>query len=216
LTGGLFYVLFLFMTSPPDIAESQDRMLGELADLAMGLARDMAAKARDADSLEDAERFTLCFERVARSVRLSIALQRRLGREARRDLSAERSDAVGVRKAQLRAAVRTVIRTESGLAQYSKARLDLESELDERLAEDALHQAFLDAPLDLAVAELRRTLGLPAVANAAQAGQRFFLPCRSDDGGDGRRTEPTPPPPSAFQPTAPLPRYAGEEGNPPP
>ena len=149
------------MSTPTDITETQDRMLGELADLAMGLARDMAAKARDAESLEDAERFTLCFERMARSVRLSIALQRRLDRDIRRDLTTERSDAVTVRKAQLRAAVRTAIRDESGLAQFSKARLDLESELDERLAEDALYQAFLETPLDVAIAGLRRILGLP-------------------------------------------------------
>lgn len=172
------------MTTPADITETQDRMLGELADLAMGLARDMAGKARDAETREDAERFTLCFERMARSVRLSIALQRRLDRDARRDLTAERSDAVCVRKAQVRAAVRTAIRDESGLAQFSKARLDLESELDERLAEDALYEAFLEAPLDLAVARLRRALGLPAAANEAQASQRFFfLPCPAEDGG---------------------------------
>ncbi|RYG99372.1 MAG: hypothetical protein EON57_11775 [Alphaproteobacteria bacterium] len=60
----------------------QDRMLGELADLAMELARDMAAKARKADSLEDTERCALTFDRMARSARLSIALSRKLERDS--------------------------------------------------------------------------------------------------------------------------------------
>ena len=148
------------MAIPADITEQHDRMLGELADLAMDLARDLAAKAKQSDSLEDAERFSRAFDRMARSVRLTIALQRRLHADARRDWSAERITAVELRKAQVRATVRASIR-ETWDNPFAGARLDRERDLDERLAEEALHQAFLDAPLDVVITRLRQTLGLP-------------------------------------------------------
>jgi hypothetical protein len=161
LTTGLAYVLLLFMAIPADITEKHDRMLDELADLAMDLARDLAAKARDADSLEDVQRLSRAFDRMTRSVRLTVALQRRLYSDARRDGSAERTTAVALRKAQVRACVHATIRDASGLKSYEVRRVEMERELDERLAEQALYQAFLDTPLDVVIAQLRHTLGLP-------------------------------------------------------
>ena len=148
------------MSIPTDITEQHERILGELADLAMDLARDLAAKAKASENLEDAERFSRAFDRMARSVRLTLALQRRLHADARRDGSAERITAVELRKAQVRATVRQAIR-EATPNPYAAIRLDRERDLDERLAEEALHQAFLDTPLDLVITRIRRILGLP-------------------------------------------------------
>ena len=149
------------MSTPTDIPEQHERMLGELADLAMDLARDLAAQARQADSLEDAERFARGFERMARCVRLTLALQRRLHSDACRAWSAERTTAVELRKAQVRASVRAAIR-EAYANPFAMPRIERERDLDERLAEEALHQAFLDTPLEAVIARLREKLGLPA------------------------------------------------------
>jgi hypothetical protein len=149
------------MSTPTDITEQHDRMLGELADLAMDLARDLAAKAKEAGSLEDAERFARGFERMARCVRLTIGLQRRLHADARRDWSAERTTAVELRKAQVRASVRASIR-ETYANPFAMPRIERERDLDERLAEEALHQAFLETPIEVVIARLRERLGLPA------------------------------------------------------
>jgi hypothetical protein len=148
------------MAIPADITEQHDRMLGELADLAMDLARDLAAKAKASDNLEDAERFARGFERMARCVRLTIGLQRRLHADARRDWSAERTTAVELRKAQVRASVRASIR-ETYANPFAMPRIERERDLDERLMEEALEQAFLDAPLDVVIARIREKLGLP-------------------------------------------------------
>jgi hypothetical protein len=40
-------------------------------------------------------------------------------------------------------------------------RIERERDLDERLAEEALHQAFLAEPLDVVIARIREKLGLP-------------------------------------------------------
>ena len=172
------------MAIPADITEQHDRMLGELADLAMDLARDLAAKVKQSDSLEDAERFSRAFDRMARSVRLTIALQRRLHADARRDWSAERTTAVELRKAQVRASVYATIRDASGLKDYDVRRVQMERELDERLAEETLYQAFLDTPLEVVITRLRQTLGLPD-------DPRFPSPWRGEGPGMGAAPAPS-------------------------
>src|SRR5688572_12585530 len=138
-------------------AERQDRMLDEFADLAMELGRDMAGRAKKAETDEQRERCIFAFDRMYRAVRLSISLSRRLKRDEAREQSHHRAEAVDLRKARLRARLRSEIRSED----FSlKTRCDLERELDDRLAEDALYQSFLELPLDEAINCLRDKLGL--------------------------------------------------------
>ena len=146
------------MSIDRDRAERQDRRLEELEDLAMDLARHMAARAKEAEAPEESERFCRTFERLYRAVRLSTALSRRLHREAARDASQRAAEAVDLRKAQVRVRLRAEINS-SGYG-FSD-RLEMERELDERLAEDALYQSFLALPLDQALAKHRHDLGLP-------------------------------------------------------
>jgi hypothetical protein len=138
-------------------AGRQDRLLDEMAVIAMDLARDMAGQAKKAEALEERERCILAVDRMMRSVRLSIALQRRLERDDARDLKQRQTEGVDLRKARLRARLRSEIRSEDVSL---KTRCDRERELDERLAEDALYQSFLDLPLDEAIHRLRDKLGL--------------------------------------------------------
>ena len=145
------------MSSQADVRDREDRLLVELTDLAMGLARDLAGRAQKAEALEDAERFTLAFDRMSRSVRLSIALRRRLERDDVREETVRRAEVVDLRKAKLRAKLRTEIR-ESDVS--FRIRCELERELDEHLAEDALYERFLDLPFEDAISKLRKDLGL--------------------------------------------------------
>jgi hypothetical protein len=120
-------------------------MLGELADLAMDIARDLAAKTKAADNLEDAQRCSRAFDRMTRAVRLTVALRHRLHSDADKHWSARRTTAVELRKAQVRASMHAAIRDESGLKSYDVRRVEMERELDDRVAEQALYDAFLDS-----------------------------------------------------------------------
>jgi len=71
--------------SQANIADQQALALSELAQLGMELARDVAARAKAAATPREAEGLVLAFERIARSVRLTFALQNRLARDARGD-----------------------------------------------------------------------------------------------------------------------------------
>ena len=165
MTSGPAYVLVLFMSDAMDIRareirEREDRLLVEMTDLAAELARDFAAEAKQAKADGDkdqAERCTAAFDRMARSVRLSIALRRKLERVEAREAALRRSDAVDLRKARLRARLRSEI---NASGHGFSDRLEMERELDARLAEDALYQSFLARPLDQAIAKFRSRLGL--------------------------------------------------------
>jgi len=145
------------MYSPPDRTEAHDRMLAEFAELAMDLARDAAQRVKQAEGGAEAAGLMLAFERLGRSLRLTISLQRRLGREGR----ADRAEAVETRRTQVRSILTPVVRAES---RDTGERLRRKEELDERLAEEALDEAFVDAPLDVCIARIRSLLGLEPAA----------------------------------------------------
>ena len=152
------------MTIPEAATAIHDQMLSEIAGLAMDLARDFAGRAKAAETVADAERLALSFERMARSVRLSIALQRRL----HRDLRADRAEAVEVRRKQVRAALIPAIHATT---RRLSERFERESELDVALAEEAFHEAFVQTPLASCIARLRDRLGLPAEDAANDASE---------------------------------------------
>ena len=157
------------MSVAPNRTEQRARMLGELADVAMDLARDMAGRAMAAESLEEAERMSLAFDRMARSVRLTLSLEARLERELKseaRAAQAEALDAIQVRRKQVRARLVHVIRAEAPRAERER----LEYELDARLAEETLYTAFLDGEVETVIARLGVHLRLfePAAANDGQ------------------------------------------------
>jgi hypothetical protein len=154
LTVGPQYVPLLFVSSPQDSNALHDQRLGRLADLAMALAEDSARLATEAETLDERDRHIAAFDRMARSARLTISLQRRV----RRDIRTDQAEAVETRKKQLRAALIPAV--QAG-ARHIGERLEREKELDEALAEDALYDAFLQLPLETALANLREHLGLP-------------------------------------------------------
>jgi hypothetical protein len=142
------------MNTPPDRAEAQDQMLAEFSELAMDLARDAAARAKQAEDANEAANLMLAFERIGRSLRLTISLQRRLGREQ----AVRRAEAVETRRQQVRTVLLPQVRAQTD---HLGERYEREAELDERLAEEALHEAFADLPLETCLERLRALLDLP-------------------------------------------------------
>jgi hypothetical protein len=147
------------MVSNPELAERQGRVLAELAELGLGMARRLAARAEVAETDAAAEGLALAFHRISRSVRLTLALEVRLDRERRQGARETRKDvarAAETRKEQVRHALGRAIETEADEAER------LWDALEERLDEEALYDAFTAAPLETCIARLRADLGLPA------------------------------------------------------
>ncbi len=143
--------------------ERQDRILGELSELGLTLARGLHARALAAETAEEAQAFSLAFHRISRSVRQTLALESKLERERRRLDLEDRQDAqrrveagVSQRKAQVRFAVERAIWTEAEGVEAER----LLDELDDLLEEGALGDGFLDGPIETLIARIQDDLGL--------------------------------------------------------
>jgi hypothetical protein len=151
--------------------EHHKQVVAELAETAMALARSIAEKALAAESVEQTIELTQAYERVARSVRLSIDLCEKLDRHDRDDARAARADRyVGfsvhgaARQRQhddrvdaVRAAVRRSIEQECE-GEDSDA---FEAALELALEEAALNDGFDSISAGQWTAVLRKKLGLP-------------------------------------------------------
>ncbi|HEY3696170.1 hypothetical protein [Phenylobacterium sp.] len=149
------------MSSTPEMSERHGRVLAELAELGLTLARELAAKAGAAQTDEAAQALALAFHRISRSVRLSLALESRLAGERRQAIREERvltERKVEKRKDQVRATLARQVYAETETDEAER----LLDELEERLEEEALFDAFADGPVEACIARIRAGLGLPA------------------------------------------------------
>jgi hypothetical protein len=85
LTLHSIYVLLLFMSDAAVKRERVEQILGELAELGLMLARDLAAEARGAETPEQKAALAEAFHKTSRTVRLTLALDARLDRDAARE-----------------------------------------------------------------------------------------------------------------------------------
>jgi hypothetical protein len=156
------------MTLSEDMAQRHGRMLGELAELGMDLARGLKGRADAAETDAQAQGLAITFHQIARDVRLTLALESKLARdrqEIARHEQAGRREQVYARKAQVRAVLADIVWRET----EGEAAEDLLEELDERLDGQALFEAFLDGPVEACIAAIRAELGLPANDGSAAA-----------------------------------------------
>jgi hypothetical protein len=153
------------MSTAAEKRERQERILAELSELGLGLARDLQVRALAATDIAEASELGLAFQRVARAVRQTLALEAKLDRDRQRADREDREDARNARaahaerrKAQVQIAVRRCIR-------YEHSGYDAENlidELDDRLDEDALHDVYAgDSDIDLHIARMCAELGVP-------------------------------------------------------
>ncbi|HEY3696879.1 hypothetical protein [Phenylobacterium sp.] len=148
------------MACTTEMAERHGRVLAELTELSLSLARGLEARAKAAQTLEEAQGLALAFQRAARSVRLCLDLEVRLTRERQAVDSAERfrsTQAVKARKAQVSAAVTRAVQAETEGRETER----LLEDLDDRLYEEALYEAFAEGPVEACIARIRVSLGLP-------------------------------------------------------
>ena len=160
-------------------AEKVQRILGELTELGLTLARDLHARALAAEGAQEAQALGLAFQRVSRSVRQSLALEAKMQRDAK---LAAREAWIGERQAEERArqAHVTGLWNHKGRVHVAMRRLiwaeaegdddeieTLEEDLSARLDEAALDEDFLKTPVEALVARLAAEMELGAGAAPA-------------------------------------------------
>jgi hypothetical protein len=75
----------LFVTRQPEKQARAEAMLGELAELGLMVARELAVQIRESEDAEQTVALAGAFQKVSRVVRLTLALEFKLEREAARD-----------------------------------------------------------------------------------------------------------------------------------
>jgi hypothetical protein len=149
--------------------EMEDRHAGQLKELAamgMDMARSVHGAVMAGQGPPDAD---LRFARIARAVRQSIALEKRLSDE----WAEERAIEGETRARQVRELrVRTRARLDE-IVERAGSDVEIEgAEFAERLADAADDASFLDHPVEEIIARIRRDLGLAAAPPLSPRGRR--------------------------------------------
>jgi hypothetical protein len=84
LTCGRSYVLVLFVKFQSEKRARAEAVLGELAELGLMLARELAVRARESEDADEAVALAAAFQKTSRAVRLTLALDCKLDRDAAR------------------------------------------------------------------------------------------------------------------------------------
>ncbi|HEX3366716.1 hypothetical protein [Phenylobacterium sp.] len=169
------YVLVLFMACDAAKQERAEQMLGELAELGLMLARDLATQARAAEDTEEKVALTGAFQKTSRAVRLTLALDFKLSRdlardaaEAAREEKAQAADAAHlsmtaptpaqIQERRVRGVLNRLLWNESegDQEEYEVLLEDLDARLYE--AEDA--PGFADLPIEVLAQKLKADMRL--------------------------------------------------------
>ena len=109
------------MTHNADKQARAEAMLGELAELGLMVARELAVRLRESEDTEETVAFAGAFQKMSRAVRLTLALDAKLERDAARDTAAEARAALEVQTAADVEAVRAAERCRAEEARAAKA-----------------------------------------------------------------------------------------------
>ena len=164
--------------------ERQDRILAELSELGLGLARDLQACALAADQASDKADLSLAFQRTSRSVRQTLALDAKLERDRQ---TAEREHREGAKRAEAFRAARRKAQVKLAVERCVWAEADgdeaetLLADLDDHLERDALSDAFAgDDPVEVHIARLCAELGVETPETLAARRAEADLPSVTD------------------------------------
>jgi hypothetical protein len=153
------------MFDPADMAERHARILAELAELGMGLARQAAQDAEAAESPEERARAALVFQRMSRSIRQSLALEARLARDLARDAREEEARRAEARRERVNARRRDIREGVAALVWREMEELDedeaeaFEDRIDDAVHEEVVAEGFFTDPLADQVARCVARLG---------------------------------------------------------
>jgi hypothetical protein len=172
----------MFMSEPSEMNARHGRILAELAELGLGLARELQAQALAAETPAERAEAALAFQRVGRAVRQSIALEAKLerdrardAREAADDRARTAEDRTARRKREAKLAVRQAVWRQAGRNLQAE---HLMKDLDDTIELEACKDEFIDDPVEAVVERLCRLIGVisPARLDARDARVAAGLP----------------------------------------
>jgi len=160
-----------------DAAETKagrcDRMLGELSELAMAVARDLAGRVQAAETPEQATQLALAFHRVSRSLRQTLALEARMERDRQAEAKASAADALAQAERSAEPPPRSPFegrknRVRGALSRllWDEAERDedeyqvLVDDLEARLYEASLREDFHDMPIESLILQIKQDMRL--------------------------------------------------------
>lgn len=169
------------MSTDVQMAERHGRVLAELTELGLSLARKLHEKAEAAETLEDARAVAEAYHRVARSVRLTVNLEAKLARDrvrlAREGMAAARDDHkqdAAARKARLKAVVMRRLRVALGEDEGE----DMETDLDLLLDAEEKTEGFLAEPIAVQIVRVCEALDVDPP-------EEFLAPPANDEAPSG-------------------------------
>lgn len=158
-----------------NMAERHSRILGELSEFGLDLARKLHGQAMAAETPQETADLARAFHSVSRSVRQTLALEAKLARDARRQDGEDRAAAERLerneryeadriarapfeeRKSRIGHALQRVIYSEYEDEDEAEALFET---VDERLGEDAECAGFLEDAIDDQIERLCKDFGL--------------------------------------------------------
>jgi hypothetical protein len=166
--------------------ETRMKMLGELAEMALVLARDLQQAALTAPTLDEKVRLADAFHKVGRGVRQSLALHARMERDAVAPPAPAAAEAEEARRearaARIRSHVERLIWTEREKLEEEPSALRIQ--LRALVATESRAEDFLETDPDLQVARLCDALRVPR----PPIPDRHPRACSGDDGGESFRS----------------------------
>jgi hypothetical protein len=163
------------MSCQPEKRARAEAMLGELAELGLMVAKELAVRVRESEDVGETVSLAEAFQKVSRVVRMTLALDFKLDRDAAREAAAlareARAEAKEAETAEadralarhrqhkdrVRAAVTRLIWRETEDEFESE---DLVDELEARLGEEAVAKGFEDTPVETLVRRIVADMGL--------------------------------------------------------
>ena len=149
------------MSTDAQMAERHGRILAELSELGLSLARSLHDKAEAAATPAEARAVAEAYHRVARAVRLTVGLEAKLARDRvrldRETAQAARKDqeqGAAARKARLRASVKRHLRAACG-EEESDA---MEEDLDLLIEAEETAEGFLAEPIEAQIVRICEAL----------------------------------------------------------
>jgi hypothetical protein len=152
------------MDEPLHISETRHgKILAELAQLGLSLAKDLHARALDAESAEEAARLATAFHRISRGVRQTLALEAKLMRDEQaylrdfpRQPDPRRQERVALRRRQIHQEVERAIWNEYDDAETFHG---MKGDLHDVLERESHLATFLDEPLAYQLDRLKALFG---------------------------------------------------------
>jgi hypothetical protein len=166
--------------------ETRMKMLGELAEMALVLARDLKEAALVAKTTDEKVRLADAFQKVGRGVRQSLALHAKMERDAQAAQceAGPPADQIKARRegraARIKSEVERLIWTER--EKLEEEPYVLRNRLTELLAAEARSETFLDTDPDLQIERLCQVLRIPRPITPSPLAGEGGLRSRPDEG----------------------------------